>query len=259
MRFYAMIILVVLLVTVIAVWHIHAPVAHDRVTLTIFCAAALKPVIEHVAKRYEAAHNIRLETQYGASGLLLSNIKFVRWGGDIYLPADASYIESAKRDGLIMQAMPLASMTPVLVTRKSKSKRITSLPQLCSDTYATLACADPEIASIGKITRAALLRSGEWKQIEPHITVTLPTVTDVANAVKIGSVDYGIVWDAVARQYPEMSMIHLPSLDQARQRVSIGVLTTSPHPEHAKAFAQFLASPEGQSILRKLGYETAVQ
>lgn len=224
------------------------------VTLTICCAAALKPVIESTSAKYEEATGMRIQAQYGASGTLLSNIKLAKLD-DLFLPADESFITKAQEDQLIKADYPLALMTPVLVIPKSNPEHITSLAQVINNKAFTLAYADPETASIGKISRAALQRSDDWERLIPHIVVTLPTVTDVANAVKIGTVDGGIVWDAVARQYPDMTIIHVPTLDQARQHVVIGVLTTSKHAKEADDFAGYLASSDGQAIFRNLGYD----
>ena len=46
--------------------------------------------------------------------------------------------------------------------------------------------------------------------------VSTPTVNDVANAVKLGTVDAGIVWDAVMAQYPTLDMVAVPEAQQEK-------------------------------------------
>lgn len=243
-----------LFVLVAFAWATHANPEPKTPTLTIYCAAALKPVIERASSEYFKKHAVRVEAQFGASGTLLSNIEMTKLG-DLYLPADDSFLSLAKKKHLIAQTLSLAQMTPVIIVPKENPLQITSLDRLCKDGV-RLAFANPDTASIGKVTRAVWQGTGDWSRVERRIFVMLPTVTDVANAVKLKTVDAGVVWDAVARQYPEMTSVHVPALDRARQRVGIGVLSTSKHPQQAAGFARYLASPDGQAILRELGYAT---
>ena len=231
-----------------------APPAPPVPVLTISCAAALRPALERASTAYYQKSGVRVEAQYGASGTLLSSLVLVQQG-DLYLPADDSFLADAQQKALLRDSYPLARMTPVIFVPAGNPRKIAALSDLWKPGV-RVACADPETASISRVTRAVLQKSGDWPRLAPHITVTLPTVTDVANAVKLGTVDAGIVWDAVARQYPEMVMIHVPLLEQARHQVALGVLTTSRHPQQAEEFATFLASPEGQAIFHGLGYET---
>lgn len=222
--------------------------------LLIYCAAALKPLIDEAIPQYEKQYGVPVHVQYGASGTLLSNISITK-RGDLYLPADESFLVEAKKSKHVDSTHTLVYMTPVLVVHTKNTLGITSFEKFMGTRRATLAFANPETASISRVTRTVLQKSGEWARVEPHITVTLPTVTDVANAVKLRTVDAGIVWDAVARQYPEFTIIRHAPLDQARQQVSVGVLRTSTQPKRTRHFAEFLVSKKMKSVYRKLGYD----
>ena len=69
----------------------------------------------------------------------------------------------------------------------------------------------PEAASIGKFTKKVLDQHGLWEGFEP--TVLFPTVNEIANAAKLGTIDAGIVWDAIAAQYSELDFVALPEFD----------------------------------------------
>lgn len=228
-------------------------------TLMVYCAVALRPALEVIAHQYQREYGITVQTQYGASGTLLSNIKITRQG-DLFLPADESYLTlaNAEKTRLISKTVPLAYMTPVIMVKKGNPLKIGSVNDLIVRKEVRIAMANPDAASIGKITREALERSGQWSAFAPRITVMLPTVSDVANAVKLGTVDAGIVWDAVAKQYPELTAVHDKQvLDHATQRVQIGVLTTSTQADAAWQFARYCAaSDKGLKVLRELGYAT---
>nr|MCU0704625.1 substrate-binding domain-containing protein [Fimbriiglobus sp.] len=83
----------------------------------------------------------------------------------------------------------------------------------------------------------------------------LLTVTDAANAAKVGAVDAAIVWDAVAAGpgYRGQAVVKVPELDGVRGRVAIGVLHQSPDLETARRFAMYLAGP-GRVRFREAGF-----
>jgi len=217
--------------------------AADRPALVLYCAAGIKPAIEPVARQYEREYRVSLQLQYGGSGTLLSNIRVAKTG-DLFLAGDESYIQLGREQGVIAEAIPLARQTPVIAVRAGNPKRIATLADLRRED-ARVALANPDAASIGSVTRKLLQATGDWEPLEKHVRATgvfKPTVNDIANDIKLGTVDAGILWDSTARQYPDLEMIRLPVLDAAVQRVMIGVLTASQQPTAALRFARYLGA-----------------
>jgi molybdenum ABC transporter molybdate-binding protein len=227
----------------------------NRKPLLLFCAAGLKPPVEALARRYERAYGIPVQIQYGGSGTLMSNIR-VSHLGDLFLAADESYIKSARELGLVAETIPLAHQRPVIVVRKGNAKHIHTLEDLrLSGTR--FALANPDAASIGRTVRALLRQTGQWTDFERSAAVFKPTVNEVANDVKLGSVDAGIVWDATAEQYPELEGVHLPLFDGAPETISIGVLSESGQPSAALRFARYLgARDQGLQEFERAHYLT---
>src|SRR5205823_5017664 len=93
----------------------------------------------------------------------------------------------------------------------------------------SLAQADAKVAAIGKVTHDALHADPRWDAIDRRTTVTKPTVTDVANAIRVGSVDAGFVWDASVRQVPGIEAMPRPAVEQTlkefRAREGVEVVT----------------------------------
>ncbi len=222
--------------------------------LVVFCAAGIKPPVEAVAREYEQTFGVRVQLQYGGSGTLLSNLR-VADAGDLFLAADESYMKAAREFGLLAETIPLARMRPVIAVAKGNPRNIRTLEDL-QRTDVRVAMANPDAASIGRTVRALLQQAGQWAGLEKHITVFKPTVNDVANDVKIGSVDAGIVWDATARQYPELELVPVPLFDQATETISIGVLKRSTQPAAALRFARYLgARDQGLKQFAKFHYQ----
>lgn len=225
-----------------------------KTPLMVFCAAGLKPPIEAVAQAYEREYGVPIQLQYGGSGTLLSSLR-VTGRGDLFLAADESYLNSARSNALVDEILPLAHMRPVIAVAKGNPKNVRSLADLL---HVRVALANPDAAAIGQVTREVLRKSGQWSALEQQAKVFKPTVNDVANDIKLGSVDAGIVWDATVRQYAELEMIDVPSLESGQQRVAVGLLRSTAQPTRALHFARYLGAPEkGLKELARLGYEPA--
>ena len=64
----------------------------------------------------------------------------------------------------------------------------------------------------------------------------------MANDIKLGSVDAGIVWDTTAAQYPELEIVHVPELDAGEASVDITVLNSATNPTAALHFARYVSA-----------------
>jgi molybdenum ABC transporter molybdate-binding protein len=210
--------------------------------LVVYCAAGLKAPVETIAKKYEQQYGVQVQLQFGGSQTLLANVEVSRLG-DLYLPADDSYLVVARDKKLVAETIPAAEMNAVLAVAKGNPRKITSLDDLLKGDM-RLAQANPDAAAIGKLTRAALVKSGHWEQVEKHTKVFKPTVNDVAADVQLGTVDAAFVWDSLVRQIPDLEAVDLPELADAQARMGIGVLTSCNQPAAALRFARYLTASD---------------
>ncbi len=221
--------------------------------LLLYCAAGIKPPVVKIAEIFEEEIGRAPQIQYGGSGALLSSLKVAN-KGDLYLAADDSYLLQAREAGLVREIIPLARMKPVLAFAKGNPANIQGIQDLLRDDL-DVACATPDAAAVGKLTRTLLTDAGIWEQLEPKIKVFEPTVNGIANALKLGSVDVGIIWDAVANQYSDLETLSAPEFESGIQNVSIGVLESSQQPTKALKFARFLAARDrGGKVFESMGY-----
>lgn len=225
----------------------------DEGPLLVYCAAGLKAPVEAVVKDAQKELGSVVELQYGGSGTLLANVR-VAGRGDLFLAADESYIEVARGQGLIREVVPLARMTPVVILRKADAGKVRSIQDLLAPGI-SLALASPEAASIGRTLRELFQARGEWERLQKQVKVFKPTVNDVANDVRLGTVDAGVVWDALVPQYPDLVGVPLPEFLPAAQTVSVAVLSACRQPAAALRFARYLAARDrGLKTLGTLGY-----
>jgi molybdenum ABC transporter molybdate-binding protein len=219
-----------------------------------YCAAGIKPAVSMIADEYSKEYNVDIQLQYGGSGTLLSNIRVAK-RGDLYLAADQSYIEKAKEYNLIDEVIPVAYLTPVIIVKKGNAKNIKSIKDLLREDV-RVAIANPSAASIGRLTKKIFEDKGIWDQLRAHVKVLKPTVNDVANDVKIGSVDAGIVWDATANQYDDLQSIEVPEFNKYVKQVTVAVLKSSKNPTAALRFVRYMtAKDKGLKVFEKFKYK----
>ena len=215
--------------------------------LVFYCAAGIQQPVEAAIADYEAYYEethgqpVRIDVRYGGSGTLLSQLQ-VAHDGDLYLAADESYIDRAREQGMVREAIPLATMKPVIALADGMRGEIASLEDLLEGDF-RIAIGVPESAAIGQATKAVLEGMGRWEEFDAKVTVTKPTVNDLANDITIGSVDAAIVWDIIAEQF-DLDYATDPALDEQTQRVTVGIIANSGQPTAALHFARFLAAPE---------------
>ena len=222
--------------------------------LMVFCAAGLKGPVEAVAKEYQNQTGREIQLQYGGSNTLLASLQ-VGGRGDLFIPADESYIATAREKGVIAEVLPIARMKLALVVPMGNPKKIRSLQDLLTRKL-RVAQANPESAAVGKVAREVLTKRGLWKALEERTFVTKPTVTEVASDVQIGAVDAAIVWDAIPRQIDGLEIVPSPELETGTAKIASCVTTGCNQPQAALHFARYLGSRDrGQSIFRRFGLE----
>lgn len=227
---------------------------NEEKSLLLFCAAGTKPVAEKIANEYYEEYGVRVDIQYGGSGTLLTNLRIAQQG-DLYLAADKTYIDEARKFGLLNETQSLAQIKPVIAVAKGNPKNIQNIKDLFNKNI-RVALANPDAASIGRLTKKMLSDSQQWHDLEQNISVLLPTVNEIANSIKIGASDAGIVWDAIANQYADIDFVSTPLFDSNIKNITIGVLKYSENPTEALKFLRYISAKDKGSIaFNNLGYK----
>ncbi len=229
----------------------------SKAELFVYCAAGMRVPFEEIVGQYNQEFGTNVLPQYGGSNTLLSQLE-VSKTGDLYLAADESYLQIAREKQLVAESFPVARMRAVIVAPQGNSKQVAGVDDLLREDV-RVALANPDQAAMGKLTRTFMQSRGKWNELEGRVRnngVFKPTVNDVAADVELGSVDAGIVWDAVAKQFTGVEIVRDPKLAQESTLVSIGVMRSAQSPNRALHFARYLtASDRGQTVFRKQGYE----
>lgn len=222
--------------------------------LVVYCAEALRVPMEAIAKEYEAETKQHVELRNGPSQTILTQLAN-SGKGDLFLPADDSYIDLAKKKDLIAEVLPLATMHATVIFRSGFDKKI----EHWNDALAPgvkLGLANPEAAAISKLLKAHLEKAKLWQEVLDHKPNFLGSVNEVASAVNLGTVDVGVIWDAVAVNFAKVKSVSVPELKGVTAQVQIAVAKTSAQPTQALRFARYVAAKDrGLLHLQKQGFE----
>ena len=251
-------------------------------TLTIYCAANLKKPVEAAAAEFKREFGTEVLLQFGGSGTLISQLRVAK-RGDLYLAADDGSMNDARKFELVRETLPVARQHPVIAVRAGNPKNIRAIADLLRADV-KVALANPEAASIGRVTKAVLsgvaaVGSGAgvppvaagvspantntsatgtvaktggtpaplpslWSQLAAHAAVMKPTVTEIASDLSLGAVDAAIVYDSTVPQFKGLEKIEVPEFAKREEVASIAVLTFCQQPAAALKFARYLAAPE---------------
>jgi molybdate transport system substrate-binding protein len=223
-------------------------------SLMVSCAAGVREPIAALAASFEKDTGVKVELSYANSGQLLGQIAASKIG-DVFIPGDLGFIQQAKTKGLSSDdGHAFCRFIPTIYVRKGNPKGIATLADLTkpgvklalAEASSAVGALQAKVFEKNKIDQAALKTN----------TVTSPaTVNEVALAVKLGSADAGIVWNALANFAPaEAEVVAIPDDQNVTATVAACVLSGSKNPEAALAFIFRLISPEGQKILASKGF-----
>ena len=222
-------------------------------TLTVYCAAGLKKPVEAIAQQYEREAGVEVRLQFGGSGTLLSQLRVAKQG-DLFIAADDGSVADARKADVVREVIPLAKQRPVIAVRAGNPKHIHTIADLLRDDV-KLALANPEAASISRVSRSAL--GDTWTKLAARAAVMKPTVTEIAADLSLGAVDAAIVWDSTVPQF-KLNAIEVPELAARSENASATVLNFCTQPAAALRFARYLSAPEkGGEIFKASGFTPA--
>jgi molybdenum ABC transporter molybdate-binding protein len=230
--------------------------------LEVFCAAALLVPMEAIGKDYEAEYGQRVLLHGGNSQGILSRLELTQ-RGDLFLPADDSYVHSAEEKKLLADVSDIASMQAVVIVSPKLDREIKTWADFVAPGI-KIGLANAEAAAIGKLTKERLQARGLWTQVEARQPTSLGTVTEVGNSVALGTSDIGITWDALAldlqKKNPNLKIVRLKELGDVTARVKIAVVKFSAQPANARRFVSYAcAKDKGLAHLQKFGYAAPVE
>ena len=226
----------------------------DKTPLFVYAGAAFRPPLEEMGRIFESKYSVPVQFTFTGSNCLLAQI-ILSQQGDLFLPGEEFYVRLAQKRGYVLKSEIIGYFVSVILVRKGNPKGIRSLKDLARPGI-RVGLGDPKACAIGEISEAILRKNGLTEEVHKNIVLRAVTAPDLANALRLGTIDACINWDAIANYpwvRPAVEIIEIPPEQSVITAYPLAILKTTKNREAAEKFLQF-ALTEGQKILRKHGF-----
>ena len=234
--------------------------ASEPHTLTVFAAASLTDAFTEIGAAFEAANpGVAVSFNFAGSQALRTQIEE---GApvDVFASANAKEMDTLVTDGLVAQDTPQIFLTNklVVILPKDNPATLEKLEDLTNSGIKLVLAA--EEVPVGKYTRQALdnmngsFGNGFKDKVLANVVSNEDNVKQVVAKVQLGEADAGIVYLSDAVAAPELQKIEIPDENNVIAQYPIAALTQTSVPDLARAFIEFVLSPDGQAILAKWGF-----
>src|SRR5947209_15873945 len=233
-----------------------APVA---TTLNVFAAASLKESFTAIATRYQQAHpKITIKLNFAGSQILEQQIASGA-PADVFASADQTNIQKAVDAGLVGNSKVFVKNRLTVIIPAGNPGNINSLKDL-SRKGVKIDIGAPAVPA-GKYSLQVLAKMAQSSNYGPAYENAVKAnfvsqetdVKAVVNKVQLGEVDAGFVYmtDVTAAVSNKIKMIDIPDNFNVIAQYPIAVTKSSAHSNEARAFVQYILSPEGQAVLQQ--------
>lgn len=236
----------------------HLRAADPARSLTIACAMSMRYPVAQLAKQYQAQHQLELVVEYASEGELTKQIRRGE-GSDLLVSADLAFVQDlrALKPPQVESVWPIGIVRPVIVVQQGNPRNIRGLQSLLQPGI-KLSLPDPNTSAVGRVLRDALDRE-TWETLWDLRLSGRETSSEVANDVKLGVADVGIVWETTLNEFSGLDAIATAELNRLHGRIVVGLIASSPRPVRASRFAEFLASPGASLAFKRFGFESVAE
>jgi len=241
--------------------------------LLVHVGGTMRPAMEELCKLFTAETGIRTEMNYNDSGALITAIETAR-KGDACVVHDP-FGAAMEKKGLAARTYTVAALTPVIVVKKGNPLQIRGVKDLARKDV-KVALTDALYSTGGHVVDVVFRKAGLTEAMGAKDIVRARSGGEVANAVKLGTVDAAIVWNAVAfARKADLDVVALDPavlpdaradavtsatygpIDMSVIRVTLTTLKTAAHPDAVRRLAEFVVSKRGQAVFAKYGFSPA--
>ena len=229
----------------------------DAMEINAAAASNLSDAFNELGKQFTARTGIRVVYSFGATADLSKQIE---QGApfDIFASADVEHVDSLNRRGLIVpgtQAL-YARGQLVLWTPQGSPLTLNRIEEIRRTEVERISIAKPDVAPYGRAAVEALRALDLWKDVESKV-IYGQNVTQAKQYAATGNADAAFIPRSLVRE-GEGHMIEVDERLHQPINQALAVIKSSGKQEAARQFAQYVLSPEGQSLLERYGYTRAV-
>lgn len=226
-------------------------------TVTVFAAASTTNAVTDIGKLFESQGKGKIQASFASSSTLAKQIENGA-PAEIFLSANEKWMDYLEQKKLVQPGSRIDYLGNSLVLvapadSQLKAEIKPGFPLLEWLGQGRLSVGDPDHVPAGIYAKAALTKLGVWDQIEPR----LARAADVRGALALverGETPLGIVYATDAAITPKVKVVGVFPEDSHPAIVYPLALVGGKVSPTAKAFYEFLRTPEAKAIFNKYGF-----
>ena len=231
--------------------------SNASVTLTVSAAASLQPALEAIAPQFNQAHpDIVAEYNFAASGALQQQIEQGA-AADVFFSAATQQMDALEEKALIASEsrQDIVSNRLVLIESANAQTKVKNFAQLKSADINGLAVGEFRSVPAGQYARQVFERLDLLGPLQSKF-VFGNTVRNVLSAVESGNAELGVVYATDAALSDRVNVIAVaPKNTHTPIVYPIAIVKTSPNPDAAQAFVDFLTTERAQTDFETFGFK----
>ncbi|NUQ75204.1 MAG: molybdate ABC transporter substrate-binding protein [Polyangiaceae bacterium] len=226
--------------------------------LVVFAAASLRDVFTSIGDEFKRSHpGVELTYNFAGTQALRTQLEHGA-AVDVFASADQRHMDELLGASRVTNPVVFARNEPVIVVSSEGKCSVRSLADLPNATRIVIGT--PEVP-IGRYTlqildRAQTTLGADFRaRVEAKVASRELNVRQVLTKVSLGEAQAGIVYRADALSAEgRVTVVHIPSEINVIAEYPIAVVNGAAHPQLARAWIDFVLSPEGQRVLTKAGF-----
>jgi molybdate transport system substrate-binding protein len=218
--------------------------------ITVLAAASLKDSFTELGRQFQAAHpGVKVTFSFAASSALATQITSGA-PADVFASASPTPMDQVVAAGAASSPKVFATNVMEIAVPPANPGKVTGVSSLASHS-ATSALCQPQVPC--GATAAEVF--GHAKVAVKPVTLE-PDVKAVLSKVQLGEVDAGVVYvtDVLAAGN-KVKGVQIPADVNVSTSYPIAALTRSANAAAASAFADYVLSPDGASVLAAAGFQ----
>jgi len=234
--------------------------SHGRVT--VLAAASLKDAFEELKPVFEKAYpGQQLVFSFAGSNECATQIEHGA-RAEVFASADQRHMDELERKGLVLQRRNFVNNLLCVAVRSDAQPALTRFEDLARAGLRLVAAADEVPA--GRYTNQALRCIEQRKlcgegcvgKIRKNIVSKEPNVRLAVTKISLGVADAAFCYrsDITPPLRSRLKMIPLPAEAQVAAEYPIAVLRQGRNQAGARAFVEFVISPEAQAVFARHGF-----
>ena len=229
-------------------------------SILVAAAASLKNAYEDklIPMFEEQYPGVTVEGTYDSSGKLQTQIE-EGLEADVFMSAATKQMKTLDEEGLIASdtMVDLLENKIVLIVPAGSDSKIDSFEKIGD--AASIALGDPESVPAGQYAKEALTNLNVWDSIQDKVSFGT-NVTEVLNQVAAASADAGIVYATDAASMADQVTVVAEAPEGSLEKkviYPVAVVKATEHEDAAKAFVDFLQTPEAMEVFESYGFVAA--